>query len=122
MMKLSIATAKWAIAVFALPILALAVWSPPRSQATNTMAYSDQAVFNSKCAMCHGTDGSGNTAVGKNMKLRDLRSAEVQKQSDAQLRAIIGKGKNKMPGFEKSLGADQVNQLVAHVRAMGKKS
>lgn len=121
-MKLSVAKVKWAIAVLAIPTLALVVWFPHPSQATDTLANSDEAVFKVKCASCHGVDGSGNTAIGKNMKLRDLRSAEVQKQSDTQLRGIIAKGKNKMPGFEKSLGADQVKQLVAYVRELGKKS
>ena len=35
------------------------------------------SLFKSKCGNCHGADGSGNTAVGKSMKLRDLRSADV---------------------------------------------
>ena len=39
-------------------------------------------IFKAKCASCHGPDGAGATAVGKAMKVRDLRSAEVQKQSD----------------------------------------
>jgi cytochrome c oxidase cbb3-type subunit 3 len=76
------------------------------------------ATFNSKCAACHGKDGSGNTATGKSLGLRDLRSADVQGQSDAQLAAIIGKGKGKMPGYEKTLGADAVNGLVAYVRSL----
>ncbi|MBI3649603.1 MAG: cytochrome c, partial [Acidobacteria bacterium] len=71
-----------------------------------------------KCAACHALDGSGTTAFGKANKLRDLRSEEVQSQSDEQLLQIIGKGKGKMPGYEKSLGADGVTQLVAFVRSL----
>ena len=76
------------------------------------------ATFVAKCAACHGKDGSGNTATGKSLGLRDLRSAEVQGQSDTQLAAIIGKGKGKMPGYEKTLGADAVKGLVAYVRSL----
>jgi mono/diheme cytochrome c family protein len=81
-------------------------------------AFDGAALYKSKCASCHALDGSGNTAAGKAAKLRDLRSAEVQAQSDAQLTQIIGKGKGKMPGFEKAVGADGVNQLVAFIRSI----
>ena len=40
--------------------------------------------FKSNCASCHGTDGAG-TPLGKSMNAPDLRSAEVQKHSDAEL-------------------------------------
>lgn len=79
------------------------------------------ALFKDKCASCHGEDGTGNTPPGKQLKVRNLRSAEVQKQSDAQLAAVIAKGKDKMPPFEKSLSKEQVSQLVAHIRQFGKK-
>ena len=52
------------------------------------------------------------------MKLKDLRSAEVQGLSDEQLLTIIAKGKGKMPGYEKSLGAETCKALVAHIRTL----
>jgi mono/diheme cytochrome c family protein len=90
--------------------------APP--QASATVAGDAGATFMAKCAACHGKDGSGNTAAGKGMGVKDLRSAEVQGQSDAQLAAVIGKGKGKMPGYEKTLGADAVKGLVAYVRSL----
>jgi mono/diheme cytochrome c family protein len=104
------------IASFALTF-ALLLSSSSQAGST-TVAFDGAALFKSKCASCHALDGSGNTAAGKAAKLRDLRSAEVQAQSDAQLLKIIGKGKSKMPGFEKSLGADGVGQLVAYIRSI----
>ena len=83
-----------------------------------TAAADAAATYKSKCASCHGANGSGQTAVGKSMKLRDLRSAEVQGQTDEQLYAIIAKGKGKMPGYEKSLGAETCKALVAHMRTL----
>lgn len=91
------------------------------SSVSATWADDAKAVYAKKCAMCHGADGAGATPTGKAMKLRDLRSAEVQKQTDAQLQAMIGKGKGKMPGFEKDLGADGVKQQVAYMRQLAKK-
>lgn len=79
------------------------------------------ATFRTKCAMCHGPDGSG-SAVGKSMNVPDLRSPEVQKVPDAQLAQIISDGKGGMPSFKGSLSEDQVHSLVAYVRSLrGKK-
>ena len=80
-----------------------------------------EATYKAKCQMCHGPDGTGNTPTGKNLKAPDFTSAEVQKKSDAELTEVIGKGKNKMPSFEKALKADQIGQLVAHLRTFKKK-
>jgi len=107
------------ITTFAMAALSTAISLPTRSQAT-VVVEEAPAVFNSKCAVCHAADGSGSTTMGKTLKVRDLRSAEVQKQSDAQLSGIISKGKGKMPGYGKSLSSDLINQLVAHIRTLKK--
>jgi mono/diheme cytochrome c family protein len=86
---------------------------------TSSVAAADAAaIFKSKCVSCHAADGSGNTAVGKRMKLRDLRSAEIQGMSDDALFNVIANGKGKMPGYSKSLGADTCRALVAYVRKL----
>ncbi len=78
-------------------------------------------LFASKCAMCHGPDGSAQTTMAKNLKIRDFHSADVQKQSDADLKTVIAKGKGKMPAFEGKLTGEQIDQLVGYVREIGKK-
>lgn len=89
---------------------------------TGSAAMEDAATtFKTNCASCHGMDGSGATAAGKKLKVRDLRSAEVQKQADNKLTEIIAKGKNKMPGYGSKMSKDEIGQLVAHIRAMAKK-
>ena len=85
-------------------------------------AQSDSAaLFKSKCAMCHGDDGSGSTATGRALKAKDLRSDEVQKTSDAELTDVITKGRNNMPAFGQKLKPDQIQQLVAYIRHISKK-
>lgn len=79
-----------------------------------------EATYKAKCAMCHGPDGKGETPTGKAMKVKDFASEDVQKISDADLTATITGGKGKMPAY-KTLSADQVKDLVAYVRAFGKK-
>jgi DNA uptake protein ComE-like DNA-binding protein len=76
------------------------------------------AVFKSKCASCHAADGSGKTAMGKKMKLADLRSPDVQKLSDSELTSIIAKGKGKMPGYEGKLTADEIMAEVKYIRSL----
>ena len=79
------------------------------------------ALFKTKCAACHGADGSGDTSMGKTLKIRDLRSAEVQKQTDAELTEITTNGKGKMPAYKGKLTDDQIKQLVAAIRDLAKK-
>ena len=78
------------------------------------------ALFKSKCAMCHGPDGSGDTTMGKKLKIRDLRSDDVQKQTDEQLLEIITKGKNKMPVYDGKIPADTMKSLVTLIRGLKK--
>ena len=73
-------------------------------------------LYKSKCAMCHGADGKGKMAGTK-----DLGSADVQKSSDADLNAVITKGKPpKMPAYDGKLTADQVKGLVSYIRSLKK--
>jgi cytochrome c6 len=78
------------------------------------------ATYKAKCVSCHAADGSG-SAVGKKLGAHDLRTADVQKVSDAELSDLIAKGKNKMPAYEKSLKADQIQGLVAFIRTLAPK-
>jgi cytochrome c6 len=78
------------------------------------------AIYKAKCAMCHGPDGAGQTAMGKNLKVRDLRSADVQKQTDAELTKLIVDGKGKMPAYKGKLNDAEVKALVAFIRSIKK--
>jgi cytochrome c6 len=78
------------------------------------------ADFKAKCAACHGATGAGDTTMGKNLKLKDLGSAEVQKQSDEELTTVIGKGKGKMPAYDGKLSKDQIGDVVKFIRTLKK--
>lgn len=96
-------------------VIILALASLPLQGQTNPLE-----TYKQKCAMCHGEDGKGQTAMGKKMNLRDLGSPEVQKMSDQELYDVVAKGKNKMPGYETQLGAERVKALVQYMRTLGK--
>jgi cytochrome c6 len=75
------------------------------------------ATFRTKCAMCHGPDGSG-SEVGKSMNVPDLRSPVIQKLPDAELAQVITNGKGGMPSFKNSLNEQQIHALVVHIRSL----
>jgi cytochrome c6 len=75
-------------------------------------------LFKSKCAGCHGADGTG-SAMGKKMGAHDFTSADVQKMSDAELTDIITNGKNKMPKYP-ALKPEEVKGLVAYIHTLKK--
>ena len=82
---------------------------------------SAQDVYLDKCSVCHGQDGAGNTAKGRKLKVKNVRSPEVQKLTDAEMIDIVAKGKGKdMDGFGKELGDDMVKQVVAYYRSLAK--
>jgi cytochrome c6 len=85
----------------------------------NCLADSDSAaLFKSKCAMCHGPDGTG-SAMGQKLGVKSYKSPDIQKQSDADLKNSITNGKGKMPAY-KTLTPEQVGGLVKYVRELGK--
>jgi cytochrome c6 len=99
--------------MFGLALL-LVSFAPPIAKADA------EATYKAKCQMCHGPDGKGETPTGKAMKAGDFGSPDVQKMTDAELAAAITNGKGKMPAF-KTLTPDQVKELVAYIRGLGKK-
>src|SRR5258708_1284214 len=67
------------------------------------------ALYKNKCAVCHGADGKGDTAMGKKLNAKSFSSPEVAKMTDAQLIEITTKGKPKMPPYHKKLTANPIN-------------
>lgn len=70
------------------------------------------ALYKSKCAMCHGADGT-------KIASHDLQAAGVQKMSDAELSTVITNGKGSMPA-SKSLKPEEVEGLVTYLRTLKK--
>ena len=110
----TIHTLQAAFALLSIGALALAVHPAAAQGAGGTL-------YKGKCAGCHGADGKGATSIGKANNIRDLGSAEVQKQSDADLTTILTAGKGKMPAYGKSLKPDQIKDLVAYIRSLATK-
>jgi len=95
--------------------VAIALAFPSSVRAQNA----SEALYKAKCASCNGADGSG-SPMGKKLGVHDFQSADVQKMSDKELSDIITNGKSKMPGYGKSLKAEDIQGLVAYIRSLKK--
>src|SRR4029077_9694176 len=76
------------------------------------------ANWNQLCASCHGKDGSGNTAMGKKLAVKDY--SKNQGFSDAEATNVIKNGKGKMKGYKGKLSDADVKALVAYVCSLKK--
>jgi cytochrome c6 len=81
------------------------------------MADDTEALYKSKCQVCHGADGKG-SAAGQKMGARDFHSPEVTKESDADLIKATKEGKGKMPKFDGKLTDDQIKALIKYIRSL----
>jgi plastocyanin len=108
----------------------LVLLSIPRARRTaaNPYASDDAGVragadhFASHCAVCHGDDGRGHSAIGGAMypPVPDLASAEMQQFSDGALFSIIRNGVRwtGMPAFRSTHSDEETWQLVSFIRRM----
>ncbi len=99
--------------------LALAVLSASALRAADAKA--GQALYDKSCKGCHGADGTPNAAIAKAMKveMKDLKAADVQATSDADMQKIITMGKGKMHPVASVTGAG-VDNVIAYVRSLKK--
>ena len=92
-------------------ILALSLLLP-----LDSLAEDQAALYKSKCSVCHGSTGSGRSAI----KDSSLLTEEVRKRSDRQLAEAISKGgadgKSNHAYEKKGVTPEQVNLLVQHIR------
>ncbi|HWE48811.1 MAG TPA: c-type cytochrome [Bryobacteraceae bacterium] len=79
------------------------------------------AIYDKSCKSCHGADGTANPAIAKMMKvdIKDLKSAEVQGHSDADLKKVIADGQGKMKPVASVTGAS-ADDVVAYLRTWKK--
>ena len=76
------------------------------------------AIWSQQCASCHGKDGSGNTAMGKKLGVKDY--TKDQSFSDAEATKAIMDGKGKMKAFKGKVSEADAKALVAYVRSLKK--
>ena len=87
-----------------------------------------ERLWKAKCASCHGMDGKAQTDKGKEMKVRDMTTAEYQKKvTDEDIKKSMMEGVNRtkdgvkqeMDAYKDSLKPEQMDALTAYVRWVG---
>jgi mono/diheme cytochrome c family protein len=85
-----------------------------------------KANYEHNCAACHGKDGTGDTKMGKKLKISDMTDAKVQaKMKDEEMAKAIKEGLKengslKMKAFGEKLNDEEISALVKYVRAFKK--
>ncbi|MFP5231334.1 MAG: c-type cytochrome [Acidobacteriota bacterium] len=75
-------------------------------------------VYQSKCQMCHGREGTGNTPAGKAIKAVSFKSPALMKATDAELIAAVKNGKGRMPAYSGKLSDTQIKAAIAYIRKL----
>lgn len=69
------------------------------------------ALFQARCALCHGAGGKG-SEVGKSMGVPDLTAVKI---SSADAAKVIRNGRSNMPSFQGVLSDAEIARLADHV-------
>ncbi len=69
-----------------------------------------KAIFEDKCAHCHGKDGTKGLLGAKNLQISHL--------PDAELLQVVTKGRRIMPAWGKRLSAQELQQVVSYVKQL----
>ena len=77
------------------------------------------ALYDHKCAVCHGKDGLGNTAKGKKVHVKDVHANMKDSEADMIKAVTDGKGDD-MDSYKKEFTAEQIKAVVAYYRSLGK--
>ncbi|HEX3660126.1 MAG TPA: cytochrome c [Acidobacteriaceae bacterium] len=83
-------------------------------------AQSGESTFKSRCAMCHGADGTASSPMAKSMKIPSVKSPDFKKLSESEMVADTTNGKAKMPAYKGKLSDAQIKEVVAYMRSLEK--
>jgi cytochrome c6 len=81
---------------------------------------SAEALYKSKCQMCHGEKGLADSGAGKAMKVKPITDPDVKKMSEAQMVDAVKNGMGKMQPYKDKLSDAQIKEVVTYFRSFGK--
>jgi mono/diheme cytochrome c family protein len=86
-----------------------------KNRMTVVQAKDGASIYAASCARCHGGDGRGQTAKGRQTGAKDFTSSKWIPNEARGIRAITN-GKGKMPSFKNTLSAEEIRAVWNYVR------
>ena len=99
-------------AVTGLAVAIILLCSFTRFSAWQADVNKGKVVFESKCAKCHGADGTKGKWGARNL--------QVSRLGDSDMRGIITNGKRIMPAWGKRLTDDEMLSVIDYVKTLRK--
>jgi cytochrome c6 len=89
----------------------IALVSAPAAQAAD-----GKALYEAKCAMCHGKDGVAKAVAKGSANLNDAKwQADTKAEA---VETVITDGKGKMKGYKDKMAADEIKAVAAYVKTL----
>jgi cytochrome c6 len=105
----------------ALCFFALSAWAEDKAAAPAAAPQAaapvdGKALYDKKCAMCHGANGVAKPTAKGSANFND--PAWQQATTDEAIAKVTLEGKGKMPKYEGKLTAGEVAKIVEHIRTL----
>lgn len=91
------------VVALAAPLLAM---SPPPGK----------ALYEQKCAICHGKDGVAKPA-GKGSRNFNDPAYQAENSADA-IAKVTAEGRGKMPAYRSTLKPEEISAIAAHIKSL----
>jgi len=93
-------------------VAVIALVSAPAAQA----AADGKALFDAKCAMCHGKDGVAKPMAKGSANFNDAKWQEATKVEA--IETVVTDGKNKMKGYKDKMSGEEIKAVAGYVKTI----
>jgi cytochrome c6 len=100
------------VAVLLAVVAVIALVSAPAAQAEAN----GQALYDAKCAMCHGKDGVAKPMAKPAANLNDAKWQDATKVEA--IETVITDGKGKMKGYKDKLTAEEIKAVATYTKTL----
>lgn len=76
-----------------------------------------KGLFEGKCKSCHGSDGKGDTTIGKKVGIPSLAGTKLSK-SDTVKKITDGVPDTKMKGYKDKMSKEEIDAVAAYVKKL----
>ena len=107
---------KSSLLILTLLLCAWRAYPAPQEKSEGEESAETRALFNERCARCHGEDGRGQTVIGRMVNAPDFTDEGWWDEGkDARRFArSIAEGRGEMPAFGRKLTRAEIRALAAH--------